>query len=280
MRVAVFGANGFIGRHLCASLRSRGDAVVAASLRDPRAAARAAADCDAVINLAGESLAQRWNADVKSRILESRTQLPSLFFDELAKLETNLKTYVSASAIGYYGTSESRTFTEENAPGTDFLAHVCVEWERIAERAATFGMRVACVRAGLVLGTDGGALARLLPVFKAGTGGRAGSGKQWYSWIHIDDAVGIYLLALDRLDGAINATAPNPERNEEFTKALAHVLHRPAAFPAPPFMLKVILGEGAMLVLEGQRVVPQRAISENYSFKFPALNEALADLIH
>jgi uncharacterized protein (TIGR01777 family) len=280
LRVAVFGASGFVGKHLCAALRSRGDEVVETSLRDPRNAARAAADCDGAVNLAGETLAQRWNADVKRRILESRTKLPSLFFDELSKNETKLKTYVSASAIGYYGTSESQTFTEESPPGTDFLAEVCVEWESIAQRAVRFGMRVACVRAGLILGTDGGALARLLPVFKAGTGGRVGNGKQWYSWIHVRDAVGIYLLALDRIDGAINATAPNPVRNEEFTETLAHALHRPAALPAPPFLLKMMLGEGATLVLEGQRVLPQRALSDGFPFAFSTLSDALANLIH
>lgn len=280
MRVAVLGASGFVGRHLCSALATRGDDVVESPLRDPRSAANLASQADAVVNLAGETLAQRWNADVKRRILESRTTLPSLFFDELSKIDTKLKRYVSASAVGYYGTSESQTFTEDSPPGADFLAEVCVQWESVARRAARFGMRVACVRAGLVLGTDGGVLAQLLPLFKVGTGGRAGTGKQWYSWIHIDDAVGIYLQALDRLDGAVNATAPNPVRNEEFTEALGNALHRPAALPAPPFMLKLMLGEGATLVLEGQRVVPKRALAENYRFKFPTLDEALANLIH
>jgi uncharacterized protein (TIGR01777 family) len=233
-----------------------------------------------VVNLAGETLGQRWNADVKRRILESRTKLPSQFFDALATQRTTLKAYVSASAIGYYGTSETQTFTEQSPPGNDFLAQVCVEWERVAQRAATFGMRIACVRAALVLATDGGALARLLPIFKAGTGGRVGGGKQWYSWIHIDDAVALYLLALDRIGGAINASAPSPVRNEEFTEMLAAVLHRPAALPAPPFMLKMMLGEGATLVLEGQRVLPERALAEGYAFKFPRLDEAFANLIH
>jgi uncharacterized protein len=280
LRVAVLGASGFVGKHLCAALRSRGDEVLEVSLRDPRAAARTSADCDAAVNLAGEPLGQRWNADVKRRILESRTKLPAAFLDELATRESKLKTYVSASAVGYYGTSETQTFTEQSPPGNDFLAQVCMEWERVAQRAAQLGMRVACVRAGLVLGSDGGALARLLPIFKAGTGGRVGTGKQWYSWIHIDDAAGVYLLALDRLQGAINATSPNPAQNEAFTESLARRLHRPAALPVPPFMLKLMLGEGATIVLEGQRVLPQRAISENYGFKFPSLDAALADLVH
>jgi uncharacterized protein len=251
-----------------------------ASLRDPQSAANSVSDCDAVINLAGESLGKRWNADVKRRILESRTTLPSAFFEALARLQNKPKTYVSASAVGYYGTSETATFTDESPPGTDFLAQVCVQWERVAQRGGELGMRVACVRAGLVLGNDGGALARLLPLFKAGTGGRAGSGKQWYSWIHVDDAAGIYLMALDGIEGAINASAPNPARNEEFTEALGRALHRPVALPAPSFMLKMVLGEGATIVLDGQRVLPQRALSEGYTFRFPKLDEALANLVH
>jgi uncharacterized protein (TIGR01777 family) len=279
LRVAVLGASGFIGRHLSAALHARGDEVVALSLREPRKAAQGVAACDAVVNLAGESLGQRWNADVKRRIMESRSLLPAQFFDELAAVNPKPAIYVCASAIGYYGTSESATFTENNGPGNDFLAQVCVAWESTGQRAKEFGARVAMVRSGLVLGSDGGALAKLLPIFKAGTGGRVGSGKQWYSWIHIDDAVGIYLLALDRLEGALNATAPNPVQNEQFTHALAEILNRPAALPAPAFMVKVALGEGATIVLEGQRVLPQRALLEGYTFKYPTLDVALRNLL-
>lgn len=233
-----------------------------------------------MVNLAGETLAQRWSGEVKKRILQSRTALPSAFFDALAVLDAKPKTYVTASAVGYYGISETATFTEESPNGTDFLAQVCREWERVARRGNELGMRVAAVRCGLILGVDGGALARLLPIFKAGTGGRVGSGKQWYSWIHIDDAIAIYLTALDGIEGAINATAPNPVRNEEFTEALGKALQRPVALPAPPFMLKMLLGEGATVVLDGQRVLPQRALSLGYSFRFPSLDAAFADLIH
>lgn len=279
MRIGVSGARGFIGKHLCAALRARGDEVVETSLRDPRQAAAKAAQCDAFVNLSGETLAQRWNDRVKAEILQSRTALPKAFFEALSRFDSKPKVYVSASAIGYYGTSEAATFTEADPPGNDFLANVCVEWERVAEIGKTYGMRVACVRAGLVLSTDGGALQKLLPVFKSGTGGRVGSGKQWYSWIHIDDAIGIYVLALDRIDGAINATAPNPASNAEFADALGRALHKPSAFPAPPFMLKLMLGEGATLVLDGQRVLPARAQAEGYTFKFPALDGALTNLL-
>ena len=279
MRVTVVGASGFVGGHLTAALRSRGDDVQVASMRDPRAAARDSAGSDIVVNLAGETIAQRWSAGVKERIRESRTTAPSEFFDALADIGEKPSAYVSASAVGYYGTSETETFAETSAPGHDFLAGVCTQWERIAQRGREYGMRVACVRCGLILGSDGGALAKMLPIFRAGTGGRVGSGKQWYSWIHIDDAIGIYLRAIDGLDGAVNATAPNPVRNQEFTEVLARVLHRPAALPAPPFMLKLALGEGAVLLLEGQRVLPERAISAGYSFTFPTLESALGNLL-
>ncbi|HET9096247.1 MAG TPA: TIGR01777 family oxidoreductase [Candidatus Baltobacteraceae bacterium] len=279
MRICVSGASGFIGKHLCAALHARGDEVVETSLRDPGQAAEKAAHCDAFINLSGETLAQRWNDRVKAEILQSRTAAPKAFFEALSRLDSKPAVYVSASAIGYYGTSETATFTEADPPGNDFLAKVCVEWERVAEFGKTYGMRVACVRAGLVLSSDGGALQKLLPVFKSGTGGRVGSGKQWYSWIHIDDAVGIYLLALDRIGGAINASAPNPVRNAEFSDMLGRALHKPSAIPAPPFVLKFMLGEGATLVLDGQRVLPARAQAEGYAFKFPALDGALANLL-
>lgn len=279
MRIAVFGASGFIGSHLVAALRARGDEVRAASMREPHAAAAAAGGMDAVVNVAGEPLAQRWNAEVKHRIRESRTTTPSKFFDALAHVEPKPQVYVSASAIGYYGTSEEDKFTETSPPGLDFLAQVCVEWEHVAQRGRDHGMRVACVRTGLALGRDGGLFAKILPVFKTGTGGRLGSGKQWYSWIHIDDLVGIYLLAIDKLDGAINGTAPNPVRNKEFTETLGRTLNRPAALPVPNFALKIMLGEGAEMALQGQCVLPERAQSEGFIFKYPTIDSAFTNLV-
>ncbi len=279
MRIAVFGASGFIGSHLVAALQARGDEVRPASMREPHAAAAAAGGMDAVVNLAGEPIAQRWSSDVKHRIRESRTTTPAKFFDALAHIDPKPQTYISASAIGYYGTSEEGTFTESSPPGMDFLAQVCVEWENVAQRGRDYGMRVACVRSGLALGRDGGVFAKILPIFKTGTGGRLGTGKQWYSWIHIDDLVGIYLLAIDRLDGAINGTAPNPVRNNEFTETLGKTLHRPAALPVPSFALKMMLGEGAEMALQGQRVLPERAQAEGFTFKYPTLESAFADLV-
>lgn len=283
MRVAILGASGFIGKHLRAALEARGDEVRPGSLRDPQAAAELASGCDAVVNLAGETLAQRWTDEAKREIERSRTELPRAFINALAGVANRPQAYVSASAIGYYGTSETLTFTEASPAGSDFLARLCVEWEREAQRARELGMRTACIRTGLVLGTDGGALPKLLPPFKMGLGGKVASGRQWYSWVHVDDLAGVYLLALDatregRFEGALNATAPNPVRNETFTHELATALHRPAIFPVPPFAIKSMLGEGAVVVLEGQRVLPERTQEQGYTFKYPRIDGAFADL--
>ena len=279
MRVAVFGASGFIGSHLTAALSARGDEVRAGSLRDPSRAAQLAAGCDAIANLSGEPIAQRWNAAAKERIEASRVALPRAFFEALAVTDGHPKVFVSASAVGYYGTSETRTFTEADPAGSGFLARVCERWEMQARRAAELGMRVACVRTGLALGAGGGALARLLWPFRLGLGGKIASGHQWYSWIHVDDLVGIYLMALDGAEGTLNATAPNPVRNEAFAAALGAALHRPTPFPVPAFAVRALLGEGSTVLLEGQRVLPERTQRLGYAFRFPALEPALAQIL-
>lgn len=281
MKVCVLGASGFVGRHLAAKLAARGDAVVAASLRDPVAAAAIAAPCDAIVNLSGEPIAQRWSEAVKHAILYSRTEVPRRFLDALSRIESRkAAVYVSASAIGYYGTSDTETFVEENPPGADFLAQVCDAWERQASAARDLGMRVAMVRTGLALGNDGGALAKMLPPFRLGLGGVVGSGRQWYSWIHVDDLAGIYATVLDGGDGPFNAVAPNPVTNAEFTHALGAALHRPTSLPAPIFALKLVLGEGASVVTTGQRVLPARIVAERaYAFAYPNLDGAFAALL-
>jgi uncharacterized protein len=279
VNVCVLGSSGFIGTHLVAALRARGDDVTIASLRDPLEAAQRAAACEAIVNLAGEPIAQRWNVFVKQRILHSRVEAPRLFLEALAARERRAKTYVSASAIGYYGTSETETFVEESPPGNDFLARVCVGWERETARARDLGMRVATVRTGVALGAGGGALAKILPPFRMGLGGVVGSGRQWLSWIHVDDLVGIYLQALDAADGQLNATAPNPVTNAELTRALGMALHRPTVLPAPTIALRVMLGEGAQILLTGQRVLPKRTQELGYRFRFERLEDALANLL-
>jgi uncharacterized protein (TIGR01777 family) len=273
--VTILGASGFIGRHLCAALEARGDAVVGASLRDPAAAAAACSGSDAVVNLAGASVAERWTPDHKREIERSRTELPRALIDALGRLGAKPAAYISASAIGYYGTSESATFTEASSPGNDFLAGVCVRWETEAQRAHELGMRVAIIRTGLVVGSDGGALAKLLPLYRLGLGGIVASGKQWYSWIHIDDQVGIYLHALDGATGVLNATAPNPVTNREFTHALGAAVSRPTLFPAPSFAISLVLGEGAVVVTQGQRVLPEATLASGYRFTYPEIDGAL-----
>jgi uncharacterized protein (TIGR01777 family) len=276
MRVTVIGASGFIGRHLTSALRGRGDEVVGASLRNVDAAIQACEGAEAIVQLAGAAVITRWTARAKDEIRRSRVDATRALVERLAQLRTRPAVYVSASAVGYYGASETATFTESSPPGNDFLAEVCVDWEREASRAGELGMRVACIRTGIVLGPDGGALARLLPIFKAGLGGIVGNGRQWSSWIHIDDVVRIYLLAIDRAEGALNATAPDPVRNVDFTWALASALHRPAFLPVPAFALHAIFGEGASILTTGQRVLPERTLSLGYAFAFPQIAPALA----
>ncbi|HEY5257442.1 MAG TPA: TIGR01777 family oxidoreductase [Candidatus Baltobacteraceae bacterium] len=279
MRVLVVGASGFIGKHLVAALSARGDDVGTASLRDPEAAARMADGYDAIVNLAGSNVAQKWTKESKREMLESRTEAPRRFIIALGGLQHHPRAYVSASAVGYYGMSESATFVESSPPGDDFLADICVRWEAEARRAQDLGLRVAIVRTGIALGRDGGALAKIVPPFSAGLGGKIGTGKQWFSWVHVDDVVGIYLLALDGADGTLNASAPHPVTNAEFTKALGSLLHRPTLLPTPTFALRAMLGEGIVAVTQGQRVLPKRTQALGYAFKYPKLEGALQEIL-
>jgi uncharacterized protein len=278
MRVTVLGASGFIGRHLTAALRARGDAVVAASLRDPARAAAASAGSDVVVNLAGAPVAVRWSESAKRAMTTSRVDATRAYLDALAP-SGRPRAYVGGSAIGYYGTSATAVFTEASPPGADFLAQLCVAWEAQTDRAAELGMRVAKIRTGLVLGTDGGVLGKLLPVFRLGLGGVVASGEQWFSWIHADDEVGIIVHAIDGAEGILNATAPNPVTNREFTRALGHAVRRPTLFPVPAFAGRLMFGEGAFMLNEGQRVVPQRTLASGYVFRHPDLDEALRSLL-
>ena len=279
MKVTVLGASGFVGRALVAALTARGDDVRGVSLRDPARAAEAADGSDVVVNLAGSPVVERWTDERKRAIASSRVDLPRAFLTALERAERRPKAYVSASAVGYYGMSRTATFTETSPPGDDFLARVCVAWEAEAARASALGMRVAIVRTGLVLGRDGGALAKLLPLFRSGLGGPVASGEQWTSWIHLDDHIGIYRLAIDGYAGTLNAAAPHPVTNRVFTRALAAAVHRPALFPAPEFALKLVFGEGASIVSEGQRVLPEAALAAGYAFRYPEIDAACASLV-
>jgi uncharacterized protein (TIGR01777 family) len=237
-------------------------------------------DADAVIHLAGEPVAQRWNDDVKRRIRESRVAGTSNLVQALAKLETRPRTLICASAVGYYGSRGDETLTESSSPGSDYLAEVCQAWEKAAQDAESLGVRVVRMRTGLVLDPRGGALARMLPPFKLGIGGKLASGRQWNSWIHIEDLSGLFHLALTApIQGPVNGVSPNPVTNADFTRTLAAAVKRPAIFPVPAMGLKLLFGEMGEVLLSSQRVLPKTAESAGYRFRFPQLGAALADLL-
>lgn len=237
-------------------------------------------DADAVVHLAGEPVAQRWTDEVKRRIRESRVDGTRNLVKAMARLERKPAVLVCSSAIGYYGSRGDEMLPESASAGGGFLAEVCVDWEKEAAQASDLGVRVVRMRTGLVLDGRGGALARMLPPFKLGAGGKLASGRQWQSWIHIDDLVGLYQLAIETpLSGAVNGVAPYPVTNVDFTKALAAAVHRPAIFPVPALGLKLLFGEMAEVLLASQRVQPRQAEAAGYRFRFPQLEPALADLL-
>ena len=236
--------------------------------------------CDAVVNLAGEPIAQRWTPAAKKRIYDSRVEGTRRLVHALSAQSQRPGVLVCASAVGVYGSRGDEILTEKSSPGAGFLPHVVTDWEESAQTAEALGIRVISLRFGMVLGR-GGALAKLLPLFRLGVGGRLGSGRQWMSWIHIDDAVSLILLALENaaLRGAVNATAPHPVTNDEFTRRLAGALHRPAIFPAPAFALKLALGEMSEVLLDSQRVLPVAALATGFHFQYPELSVAFANIL-
>jgi uncharacterized protein (TIGR01777 family) len=237
-------------------------------------------DAGAVIHLAGAPVAQRWNPQVKQEIRESRVAGTRHLVAALAKLERKPEVLICASAIGYYGSRGDEVLTESDAPASDYLAEVCVAWEKEAQAAEALGIRVVRVRIGIVLDARGGALERMLPPFRMGVGGKIGSGKHWMSWIHLDDLAGIFQFALLKpVSGAVNGVAPNAVTNADFTRALAAAVHRPAIFPVPGFALRLLFGEMAGMLLASQRVSPKAAESAGFTFRFPQLDAALADLL-
>jgi uncharacterized protein (TIGR01777 family) len=233
----------------------------------------------AVVHLAGESIAEgRWTDEKKKRIRESRVKGTKLLADALANLSNPPRTLICASAVGYYGDRGDELLTEESAPGDDFLAKVCVEWEQATALAKEKGIRVLNSRFGIILDKNGGALKKMLPPFRMGIGGRLGSGKQWMSWIALDDVVGAlkYALTNDALAGPANFVAPSPVRNAEFTKVLGKVLSRPTLFPIPAFGLRLLFGEMAdALLLSSQRVKAARLEAGGYQFQYSDLADAL-----
>jgi uncharacterized protein (TIGR01777 family) len=319
MRVTVTGATGLIGPAVVAALRERGDEVTVLSRDPPRARAKlegsrrpratlgpastsptgprgalqalrwelasepaphdALTGRDAVVHLAGENIAQRWTANAKRAIRESRITGTRHLVQGLAACTEPERppVLVSASAIGYYGAHGDEPIDEEAPAGTDFLAQTCSAWETEAQAAAQLGVRVASVRTGVVLDRAGGALGKMLTPFKLGVGGPVAGGRQYISWIHTDDLVGIVLAAIDGVQwrGPINATAPEPRRNRDFSKALGRALHRPSLLPVPAVALALLYGEMSEIVTTGARVLPARALVLGYEFRYPQLDPGL-----
>jgi uncharacterized protein (TIGR01777 family) len=302
VKVLVTGATGLIGSALCDSLLARGDEVVGLT-RDPgkarlaspgiawhaweptleRPAAAAFDGVDGVVNLVGEKIDQRWTDEVKKKIMETRRTATHNLVQAIAGLERRPAVLVSQSAVGYYGDRGDDLVDESDGSGGEsFDSKVVEEWERAAHEIDATGVRLAIVRSGQILDSGGGMLAQLLPPFKLGVGGPLAGGSQYISWIHADDEVGILLWALDNesVSGVVNATAPNPATNHDFSKALGRALGRPAVVPVPGFVLDLKFGSEFGAVLKGgQRVMPRRTEELGYEFKFPELDQALKDLL-
>ena len=297
MRITMTGATGRIGGKIVAALRDRGDDVTVLTRNTDRARealpgvdavawdpgegpapASALDGRDAVVHLAGEDVAQRWNDETKRRILESREAGTRNLVAGIRDASDRPKTLVSASASGYYGAHGAEPVDESAAPGDDFLAGVVVAWEREANAAADMGVRVVTLRTGIVLDKDGGALEKMLTPFKLGVGGPVAGGQQYMPWIHLDDVVGLYLAALDGgadWSGAINVSAPTPVTNKDFSKALGRALHRPAIAPVPSAAIKLLYGEMSIIVTTGVNMVPRRAQELGYAYAHPELDGAL-----
>lgn len=306
MRVFVTGGTGLVGGVLVQRLRERGDAVTVLTRRPERAQQTwgreisvvagdpmqsgpwmdVVGECDAVVNLAGEGIFNhRWWTAFKQTLRDSRIKSAENVVAALAKqsrrADASSKVLVNASAIGYYGPHGDEELDETAPAGADFLAKLCIDWERAALAAEQHGIRVVLLRTGVVLAREGGALPQMLTPFKMFVGGPVGSGRQVMSWIHIEDLVGEILFALDhaQIAGPVNGTAPHPVTNREFSKALGRVLHRPSFMKMPGFMMRVMLGEVAGVVTTGQRVLPRKALDAGYQFRFAEVDTALRDIL-
>ncbi len=293
MNVLISGATGFLGGTLIPELEAGGHRVTRLT-RSPKSADDLGWDpeagtiddlegTDAVVHLAGESIAEgRWTPEKKRRILESRRKGTRLLSEAIAALSAPPSVMVSASAVGYYGDRGNELLTEESDPGSGFLAEVCRDWEAAAEPAREAGIRVVHPRVGIVLSTKGGALGATLPIFKLGLGGKVGSGRQYWSWVTLDDVVGAFVHALtnESVSGPVNVGSPNPLTNAEYTKVLGRVLNRPTIFPVPAPAARIVLGEVAdELLLASQRMQPARLQETGYAFRHPDLEDALRHVL-
>lgn len=305
MKIAITGATGFVGSRLVERLISQGHQLIVLSRSVGRAQKvfpgtafknleivaytptvsgdwqNVISGCDAVVNLAGEPIAEgRWTPERKQEIINSRKLGTQKIVEAIANAQSKPSVLVNASAIGYYGTSQTATFDETSPPGNDFLAQVSTEWESEAQKVTSSGARVVILRFGIVLGM-GGALGKMITPFKLFAGGPLGDGKQWFSWIHVDDVVNLILQALNNseMQGVYNATAPDAVRMSQFCNTMGEVMNRPSWLPVPGFALEAILGEAATVVLQGQQVIPKRTLESGFEYQFPKLESALKEIL-
>lgn len=297
MNILITGGTGFIGQRLCAALKRDAHVLWVLSRQPDRVGARCGNDVhalgdletldpgvhmDAVINLAGEPIAdKRWSDAQKQKLVDSRMGTTRAINDWMQRTGHKPAVLISGSAIGYYGDTGAREVTEDSPPVNEFTHKLCRDWEEEALKAESLGVRVALLRTGIVLGKGGGALSKMLPAFRFGLGGPIGTGDQWMSWIHRDDMVSIilFLLQHEELSGAFNATAPHAVMNRQFTRTLGQVLRRPTLLPMPAFVLKLLFGEMSHLLLTGQKVLPQRLLDHGFEFRFAELDVALQDIL-
>ncbi|MEH2417424.1 thylakoid membrane protein ThyD [Nostoc sp.] len=305
MKVVITGATGFVGSRLVQRLHGEGHKIVVLTRNNafaqkvfpseafpnleivaytPNASGswqNAIASCDGVINLAGEPIGEgRWTPERKQEILNSRKLGTQKIVEAIANANPKPGVLINASAIGYYGTSETATFDETSLSGNDFLAQVSQAWEAEARKVKDAGVRLVILRFGIVLG-NGGALGKMISPFKLFAGGPIGSGRQWFSWIHVDDLVNLILQALTKseIEGVYNATAPNPVRMADLSQSLGRVMNRPSWLPVPAFAIEALLGDGAIVVLEGQQVIPKRTVETGFEYKYPNLQSALTQIL-
>jgi uncharacterized protein (TIGR01777 family) len=299
MKVVVTGATGFVGQEVVKQLLVAGDEVIVLTRNVAKAAITLGSSCryyqwkdedslppmealeavDGVINLMGETISKRWDEPQKKKIYNSRINGTRKLVEAIEKLKVKPKVLVSTSAVGIYGNRGPEEINESSSLADDFLAKVCKDWENEANKAKNYGLRVVMIRLGIVLGRKGGALAKMLPIFKLGLGGRLGSGNQYMSWIHVRDVATMFIEALknNELKGVFNGTSPYPATNSEFTKQLGKALGRPAIFPVPSIALKIALGEMSQLLLEGQKVFPAKFKEAKFRYRYSTLEMALKE---
>ncbi len=305
MKIAITGATGFVGSRLVERLISQGHQLIVLSRSVQRAQKvfpsttfknleivgymptvsgdwqNVISGCDAVVNLAGEPIAEgRWTAERKQVILNSRKLGTQKIVEAIGNADPKPDVLVNASAIGYYGTSQTATFDETSSPGNDFLAQVSTEWESEAQKVKNSGTRLVILRFGIVLGM-GGALSKMITPFKLFAGGPLGDGQQWFSWIHVDDVVNLILQALNdsQMQGVYNATTPKAVRMSQFCDIMGQVMNRPSWLPVPGFALEALLGEAATVVLQGQQVIPKRTLESGFKYQYPELQSALKEIL-